>query len=458
METSIRSINPSNGQIIHEYEEMTREEVASIIDRAHEAWSGWRRRTFADRAALMRRAGQILRDRKDEYGGLMAREMGKPIRQGAAEAEKCAWVCDYYADQAEAFLAREAVETDARKSFVTFNPLGIVLAVMPWNFPFWQVFRFAAPGLMAGNAGVLKHSSNVMGCALAIEDVFRAAGFPDGLFRALVIGGGRVDPVIADPRIAAVTLTGSEPAGRAVARRAGEMLKKTVLELGGSDPYVVLEDADVEKAADTCVSSRLVNSGQSCIAAKRFIVVRAVRELFERRFVERMRAAKVGDPMASDTEVGPMARVDLRDDLHDQVQRSIDAGARRLLGGEIPNGNGAFYPPTVLTDVRPGMAAFDEETFGPVAAIVSAEDELEAIRLANRSSFGLGAAVFTSDAARGERIASEELECGSCFVNGLVKSDPRLPFGGIKVSGYGRELSHYGIREFVNVKTVWIGS
>ena len=458
METSIRSINPSNGEIIHEYEEMTREEVALVIDRAHEAWSGWRRRTFADRAALMRRAGQILRDRKDEYGGLMAREMGKPIRQGAAEAEKCAWVCDYYADHAEAFLAREAVETDARKSFVTFNPLGIVLAVMPWNFPFWQVFRFAAPGLMAGNAGVLKHSSNVMGCALAIEDVFRAAGFPDGLFRALVIGGGRVDPVIADPRIAAVTLTGSEPAGRAVARRAGEMLKKTVLELGGSDPYVVLEDADVEKAADTCVSSRLVNSGQSCIAAKRFIVVRAVRELFERRFVERMRAAKVGDPMASDTEVGPMARVDLRDDLHDQVQRSIDAGARRLLGGEIPNGNGAFYPPTVLTDVRPGMAAFDEETFGPVAAIVSAEDELEAIRLANRSSFGLGAAVFTSDAARGERIASEELECGSCFVNGLVKSDPRLPFGGIKVSGYGRELSHYGIREFVNVKTVWIGS
>jgi len=458
METSIRSINPSNGEIIHEYEEMTREEVASIIDRAHEAWSGWRRRTFADRAALMRRAGQILRDRKDEYGGLMAREMGKPLRQGAVEAEKCAWVCDYYADHAEAFLARETVETDARKSFVTFNPLGIVLAVMPWNFPFWQVFRFAAPGLMAGNAGVLKHSSNVMGCALAIEDVFRAAGFPDELFRALVIGSGRVDPVIADPRIAAVTLTGSEPAGRAVARRAGEMLKKTVLELGGSDPYVVLEDADVEKAADTCVSSRLVNSGQSCIAAKRFIVVRAVRELFERRFVERMRAAKVGDPMANDTEVGPMARVDLRDDLHDQVRRSIDAGARRLLGGEIPNGNGAFYPPTVLTDVRPGMAAFDEETFGPVAAIISAEDEKEAIRLANRSSFGLGAAVFTSDTARGERIAAEELECGSCFVNGLVKSDPRLPFGGIKVSGYGRELSHYGIREFVNVKTVWIGS
>ncbi len=457
METSIRSINPTDGETIREYPEMTQAEVSAIVDRAHDAWLEWRRRPFAERAGRMRRAGAILRERKDEFGALMAREMGKPIRQGVGESEKCAWVCEHYAENAEAFLSAEPIGTDARKSFVTFNPLGVVLAVMPWNFPFWQVFRFAAPALMAGNAGALKHSSNVMGCALAIEDVFRRAGFPEGIFRSLLIGSKRVDEVIALERIAAVTLTGSEPAGRSVARKAGEMLKKTVLELGGSDPYVILADADVATAASTCVASRLTNSGQSCIAAKRFIVVDAVRKEFEERFVERMRAARVGDPLQPETDVGPMARSDLRDGLHDQVVKSMRAGARRLLGGEIPPGRGAFYPPTVLTDVKPGMAVFDEESFGPVAAIVPAADETDAIRLANRSKFGLGAAVFTRDAARGERIAAEELEAGCCFVNGLVKSDPRLPFGGIKASGYGRELSHYGIKEFVNVKAVWIG-
>jgi succinate-semialdehyde dehydrogenase/glutarate-semialdehyde dehydrogenase len=332
----------------------------------------------------------------------------------------------------------------------------VVLAVMPWNFPFWQVFRFAAPALMAGNAGVLKHASNVCGCALAIEDIFRAAGFPPDIFRTLLVGSRRVDALLAHPRIVAATLTGSTPAGKAVARRAGELLKKTVLELGGSDPYVVLEDADVEAAAAACVASRLINAGQSCIAAKRFIVVDAVRARFEELFVAGMRAAKMGDPLQEDVTVGPQARRDLRDELHEQVERTVAAGARCVLGGTVPPGPGAFYPPTVLLDVRPGMAAFDEELFGPVGAIVPARDEVEAIALANRSVFGLGAAVFTRDAARGERLAARELEAGCCFVNAAVKSDPRLPFGGIKTSGYGRELAAFGIREFVNIKTVYV--
>jgi succinate-semialdehyde dehydrogenase/glutarate-semialdehyde dehydrogenase len=386
----------------------------------------------------------------------MALEMGKPVAAGRAEADKCAWVCEYYADHAEGFLADEPIATDATHSFVRYEPLGVVLAVMPWNFPLWQVFRFAAPALMAGNAGVLKHASNVCGCALAIEDVFRRAGFPEHLFRSLLVGSRQVDALLGHPRIMAATLTGSTPAGKAVARRAGELLKKTVLELGGSDPYLILEDADVEAAAATCVASRLINSGQSCIAAKRFIVVEPVRSRFEELFVQGMRAAKMGDPLAEDVQVGPQARVDLRDELHGQVERSLLAGARCLLGGAIPPGPGAFYPPTVLADVHPGMPAFDEELFGPVGAIVPARDEAEAIRLANQSVFGLGAAVFTRDVARGERIAARELEAGSCFVNASVKSDPRLPFGGIKQSGYGRELAVFGIREFVNIKTIYV--
>jgi succinate-semialdehyde dehydrogenase/glutarate-semialdehyde dehydrogenase len=387
----------------------------------------------------------------------MAEEMGKPVRDGRAEAEKCACVCEYFAEHAELFLADEPVETDASASFVAFRPLGVVLAVMPWNFPFWQVFRFAAPGLMAGNAGLLKHASNVPGCALAIEEVFREAGFPKGLFRALLVGSERVEELIEHPLVRAVTLTGSGPAGRAVAGAAGRNLKKTVLELGGSDPYVILADADLEAAVETCVKSRLINSGQSCIAAKRFVVVEPVREAFERGFVERMARAIIGDPMDEATDVGPQARTDLRDDLQRQVEETIALGARLLLGGQVPDREGAWYPPTVLTDVKPGSPGYEEELFGPVASIIPVADEAEAIQVANDTSFGLGAAVFTRDLERGRRIAAEELEAGACFVNGLVRSDPRLPFGGIKESGYGRELSAFGIREFVNVKSVWVG-
>lgn len=453
---SIRSINPATGEKIKDYTEMTPHEVKGIIEKAHTAFLDWRQTSFTHRAKLMKKAAQVLRDNAVAYGELMTQEMGKPIASGRAEAEKCAWVCDYYANNAEKFLQPEIIVTDASKSFVTFQPLGVVLAVMPWNFPYWQVFRFAAPGLMAGNAGILKHASNVMGCALAIEDIFRQADFPENLFRALIIGSQQVDAVIENPLVKAATLTGSTPAGKAIAKKAGELLKKTVLELGGSDPYVVLADADLEATVTTCVNSRLINSGQSCIAAKRFIVVESLREKFEQLFVKQMAAAKMGDPMQEDVVVGPQARRDLRDDLHRQVRQSIEKDAACLLGGEIPKGNGAFYPPTVLTNVKPGMPAYDEELFGPVAAIIAVKDETEAIRIANDTVFGLGAAVFTRDVAKGEGIAANELEAGCCFVNALVKSDPRLPFGGVKESGYGRELSHYGIKEFVNIKTVYV--
>jgi len=454
---TLTAINPATGEAIGSYREMEADEVSEILVQAHESHLGWRRVSWQERAAAMGRAAAILRDRAAEFGRLMAVEMGKPARDGRAEAEKCAWVCDYYAENAERFLAAEPVATDASRSYVAFQPLGVVLAVMPWNFPFWQVFRFAAPALMAGNAGVLKHASNVPGCALAIEAVFREAGFPEHLFRTLMIGSAAVAAVIDDPCVAAVTLTGSEPAGRAVAERAGRNLKKTVLELGGSDPYLILADAELEHAAAVCATSRLVNSGQSCIAAKRFIVVPEVRERFTELLVGRMGAAVMGDPLDERTQVGPQARTDLRDDLHRQVTESLARGARLLLGGEVPPGPGAYYPPTVLADVGPGMPAYEEETFGPVAAVIPARDEADAVRLANDTCFGLGAAVFSRDVERAERIAAEELHAGACFVNGLVKSDPRLPFGGVKASGYGRELAAFGIREFVNIKAVWVG-
>jgi succinate-semialdehyde dehydrogenase/glutarate-semialdehyde dehydrogenase len=456
MTMPIESVNPTNGATIRTYKEPSPEEVAAILGQVDEAFGSWRRTSFSERARLMRAAAQVLRARTDEYARLMAEEMGKPIREGRAEAEKCAWVCEYYAESAEGFLSREPIETDARQSFVSFEPLGVVLAVMPWNFPFWQVFRFAAPGLMAGNTGVLKHASNVPGCALAIEAVFREAGFPENVFRTLLIGSKQVERVIEHPKVRAVTLTGSTPAGRAVASASGALLKKTVLELGGSDPYLILEDADLELSVEACVNSRLMNGGQSCIAAKRFIVPRKILPAFEEQFVAKMKAKKMGDPLAEDTDIGPQARHDLRDDLHRQVEASIEAGARCLLGGEIPEGSGAFYPPSVLTGVSKGMPAHDEELFGPVAAIIPVKDEEEGIRVANDSLFGLGAAVFTRDLARGEEIAARRLEAGCCFVNAFVRSDPRLPFGGIKESGYGRELSHYGIKEFVNIKTVYV--
>jgi succinate-semialdehyde dehydrogenase/glutarate-semialdehyde dehydrogenase len=451
----IVSVNPATGEAITTYDEMTPAQVAAAISQAHETWQAWRTTPFATKARLMNRVAEILRQRKEELAKLMAVEMGKPLRQGLAEVEKCAWACEYYADNGEGHLTPDAIKTEGSKSYVAFEPLGVVLAIMPWNFPLWQVYRFAAPALMAGNVGLLKHASNVPGCALVIEEILTQAGFPQGAFRTLLIGSRQVQAVIEHPLVRAVTLTGSTPAGKAVAAQAGAVLKKTVLELGGSDAYIVLEDADLNHAVQTCVNSRLINSGQSCIAAKRFIVVEPVRVAFTDRFVALMKAKKMGDPLMDGTDVGPQARHNLRDDLHKQVLASVERGATLLLGGEIPPGAGAYYPPTVLADVKPGMPAYDEELFGPVAAIIAANNEDDAVRIANDTMFGLGAAVFTNDPKRGERIA-RTLEAGSTFVNSSVASDPRLPFGGIKQSGYGRELGGYGIKEFVNAKTVYV--
>lgn len=450
------TINPATGRTVREYPETTAAELERALHDAHETFGTWRRSPFSERSHALLEAARRLRARADEYAHLMAEEMGKPVASGRAEAEKCAWVCEYYAERGAAELAPREVRTDASRSFVTFQPIGAVLAVMPWNYPFWQVFRFAAPNLMAGNAALLKHAPNVPGCARALEELFREAGFPNGLFRSLFLPEDRVGAVIEDPRVRGVTLTGSVRAGREVAARAGRALKKTVLELGGSDPYVVLADADPAAAAAVCVESRLLNSGQSCIAAKRLIVGASRRAAFEEAVVRKMRAARVGDPLREDTEVGPLARADLRDRLHRQVTESVARGARCLLGGSVPDGPGFFYPPTVLTDVGPGMPAYEEELFGPVAAILPVRDDREALRVANDTAYGLGAAVFTGDPDRGERLAAEELDAGSCFVNAFVRSDPRLPFGGVKQSGYGRELAVFGLHEFVNVKTVWV--
>ena len=452
---SVRSVNPATGRVLETLEGTSPDQIEQALARAHAAFLDWRRRPFADRAGLMRAAARELRTRRDQYAATMTREMGKPIVQAEAEVEKCAVTCDYYAEHAAAFLAEQPRATDAARSYVRFDPLGVVLAVMPWNFPFWQVFRFAAPALMAGNAALLKHASNVPRCALEIEEVFRRAGFPEDLFRSLLIDAGGVKTLIADPRVVAVTLTGSESAGIAIAEQAGAHLKKTVLELGGSDPFIVLADAPLEAAARAAAEARLINSGQSCIAAKRFIVVEAVAERFIERFKAELAGRRMGDPTSRDTQVGPQARVDLRDQLHEQVVESVKRGARPLLGGQVPAGPGAFYPPTLLIAVDRGMPAFDEETFGPVAAVITAKDESDAVRLANDSPYGLGAALWTADRERAGRLAAE-IEAGAVFVNEVVKSDPRLPFGGIKRSGYGRELSEYGIREFVNIKSVWM--
>ena len=453
----LTSTNPATGETVETYEEHTAAQVAALIAETNARQIEWRRTGFEHRAGVLRAVADLLDERTEDLAGLMAAEMGKPVTGGRAEAQKCAWVCRYYADHAAEQLADIPLDADRERSYIHHEPLGIVLAVMPWNFPLWQVFRFAAPALMAGNGGLLKHASNVTGCSLAIERLFADAGSPLGLFRSLKIRSDAVEAVLENDLVRAATLTGSVPAGAAVASTAGRLLKKTVLELGGSDPYVVLADADVEGAAKTCATSRLINSGQSCIAAKRFIVVDEVHDEFVEAFVAEMAAAVMGDPFDEDTTVGPQAQESLRDELHDQVERSIGQGARLLLGGEKAEGPGAFYPPTVLADVTPDMVAGDEELFGPVAAVMRAEDECEAIRIANTTRFGLGAAVFTSDLEKGERIASHELEAGCCFVNDFVASDPRLPFGGIKHSGYGRELSHLGIHEFVNQKTVVVG-
>lgn len=453
---SLKSINPANGQEIAAYEEMSTDEVNGIITAVNDAFDSWRKTSFSHRGELLKNAAAILRSNKEEFGRLMSLEMGKPYSQSLAEVVKCAKGCEYYADNTEEILADRIIETDASKSYVSHQPIGIVLAVMPWNFPFWQVFRFAAPALMAGNVGVLKHASNVQGCALAIEKIFVESGFPENVFRALVISSKNVKSVINNPLVKAVTLTGSTPAGRAVASHAGAALKKTVLELGGSDPYVILKDADLDQAVEACVIGRLLNTGQSCIAAKRFIVVADVLVDFQERLINKMKVKKWGDPFEKNVDLGPMVDESARDELHSQVVKSIERGAEVLLGGAVPDNPGAYYPATVLGSVRPGMPAFDEELFGPAAAVIAAENESEAIKLANQTPFGLGAAVFTSDINKGEKIASEQLEAGNCFVNDFVRSDPRLPFGGIKASGYGRELSSNGILEFVNSKTVYI--
>lgn len=453
---NLKSINPYTGEVIKTYKEFSKKEINQKIEQTHEAWLSWKSTDFTERAVLMRKLAALLKEKKESLAKLMTEEMGKPYLAGIAEAEKCAWVCEYYAEHAEKFLKDQLIKTEARKSFVAFEPMGIVLAIMPWNFPFWQVFRFLAPALMAGNAGVLKHASNVCGCALAIEELVKEAGFPKHLFQSLLVSGKNVNPIIEHPLIKAVTLTGSTAAGKMVAQKAGQELKKCVLELGGSDPYIILENADLEAAAETCVNSRLINNGQSCIAAKRFIVVKAVSKEFTQLFKQKMEAKLMGNPMKKETQIGPQAREDLRDELHQQVKKSIKKGAKCILGGEIPKGKGAFYPATILTKVKKGMPAYDEELFGPVAAIITVKDKDEAIKVANDSVFGLGSAVFTKDLKKGENIAKKQLQAGSAFVNELVKSDPRLPFGGINQSGFGRELSAFGIHEFVNIKTIYI--
>ena len=451
-----KSINPTTGDVIAEYPEMTAANVQDVLEETHRAQQSWSNVSFEDRSRLMLKAGEVLLLNKVRYAQMMTDEMGKIATQGVSEVEKCAWVCRYYAENAEKFLAPEDIATNAHHSFVTYKPMGVVLAIMPWNFPFWQVFRFAAPGLMAGNGCLLKHAPNVFGCALMIESVFRDAGFPEHLFRSLQIDIPETTRVLHDPRVAAVTITSSVNAGRAVAAEAGKVLKKCVLELGGSDPFIVLEDADIEKAVETGIVGRFLNSGQSCIAAKRFIIVDAVYEEFEQKFVEAVSHLKMGDPSEEGVYIGPQARMDLRDGLADQVRRTVSAGARILIGGEIPGGAGSFYPPTVLADVRPGMAAWAEELFGPVATLIRVPDEAEAIRVANDTPFGLGGSVWTQDLERGERIAADQIESGAAFVNDMSKSDPRMPFGGIRQSGYGRELSIFGIREFVNIHSVWV--
>jgi succinate-semialdehyde dehydrogenase/glutarate-semialdehyde dehydrogenase len=450
----MQSVNPFSGEIIQSYREHTPDEAYDIISQVDTAYRQWKLTSFNHRALLMKSLQAKLLEKREILAATMVSEMGKVHREALGEIDKCALACGYYAENSEAFLRNEMVDTGASESYVSYRPVGTILAVMPWNFPFWQVFRFLAPALMAGNTGVLKHASNVSGCALAIEQLVAEAGFPENVFRTLLIGSASVHAVIGHPLIKAVTLTGSTPAGKAVAAAAGAVLKKSVLELGGSDPYLILEDAGVESAARLCVTSRLLNAGQSCIGAKRFIVADSIYDAFKNEFVRLMAAAAYGDPLDPQTVIGPLARTDLRDELHQQVEKSRALGASVLLGGYIPEGKAAFYPPTVLENVVPGMPAYHEELFGPVAVLYRFHTLEEGIRIANDTVFGLGAGIFTADIQKGKELAEKGLEAGCVFVNDFVKSDPRLPFGGIKESGYGRELSSFGIREFMNIKSI----
>ncbi|MFC6825123.1 NAD-dependent succinate-semialdehyde dehydrogenase [Halopelagius fulvigenes] len=449
-------VNPATGEEVETYETQTEEDVDDALGRATDAFDDWRERPLREREELLEAAGEVLRENKREYAETMTREMGKPITQAVSEVEKCAWACDHYAEHASAYLEPEHHPSPSGSTVKTvYEPIGPVLAVMPWNFPFWQVFRFAAPYVTAGNVGLLKHASNVPGCAKAIEEVFREAGYPEDVFQSLLIPSDLVDDIVEDDRVRAATLTGSGPAGRAVAAAAGENLKKTVLELGGSDPYVVLDDADLDDAVETGAWARNQNGGQSCIAAKRFVVHEAVYDEFLDRFVEEIDSYVVGDPTDEETDVGPQAKESLLEDLHEQVEESVEAGANVALGGEPMDREGAYYPPTVLTDVPEGCPADTEEMFGPVATVYEVSDEEEAVEKANDTQFGLGASVWTEDRERGERLA-RRINAGCVYVNQLVKSDPRVPFGGVKESGYGRELSEVGIKEFLNEKTVWV--
>ena len=451
----MKAINPATGEVIQEYTAHSDQEVQEILAQAQAAFQSWRNTEFSHRAVLMRKAADVLERNKARYAKLMSLEMGKPITQAVGEVNKCIWVCKYYADNAGTMLADEPVESDGSKAYVAFQPLGVVLAVMPWNYPMWQVFRFAVPGLMAGNAGVLKHASNVPGSALAIEEVFREAGFPENLFRSLMIGARQVDAVIESDIVKAVTLTGSEPAGTHVASTAAKIVKKAVLELGGSDPFIVLDDVNVGTCAVQAANGRMQNAGQSCIAAKRFIVVEKIADDFVEKFRAAMEIQVVGDPLDEKTTVGPLAKEEFVEDLVELIEDARNKGATIVTGGSRPDGPGSYLLPTIVDKVSEGMRLYDEEAFGPVATVIRVADESEAIAVANGSRFGLGGSVWTKDSKRGERVA-RQVESGAVFVNGITKSDPRLPFGGIKKSGYGRELSHYGIREFVNIKTIWV--
>jgi succinate-semialdehyde dehydrogenase / glutarate-semialdehyde dehydrogenase len=452
---AIATVNPANGETLRAFEALTEAEIEAKIARAIDAFAVNRARSFADRAARMNRAAALLDERKDELGRLITTEMGKPVKAAVAEVQKCATTCRYYAEHAQAFLADEHVETDASESFIRYEPIGPVLAVMPWNFPFWQVFRFAAPALMAGNVGLLKHASNVPQSALAIEQIFIDAGFDTGEFQTLLIGANQVPRLLDDPRVKAATLTGSEPAGASVASDAAKQIKKSVLELGGSDPFIVMPSADLDEAVNIAVKARVINNGQSCIAAKRFIVHEAIADAFEQKFVAAMESLKIGDPLDESVDVGPLAMPQIVNDLDEQVRKSVAAGAKLLTGGRRIGERGNFYAPTVLTNVTEEMPVYAEETFGPVATLFRVRDFDEAVRIANATDFGLGSSVWTNDRGEAARFV-DAIEAGQVFVNAMVASDPRVPFGGVKHSGFGRELGVYGIREFVNVKTVWI--
>ena len=452
---SLISINPTTGEEVNSYKKHSTSELKYILGQAASDQSTWSQTSLNFKKSCIENLAGNLRDNAKEFASLMAEEMGKPLSQGLGEVEKCAWLCEYYLQNAEKILEDKHIEISGQKSLITIQPLGLVLGIMPWNFPFWQVYRFAIPTITVGNGAILKHASNVQGCAMAIESTFRNSGFPENIFRNIILSGSEVDKVIESPEISAVTLTGSTPAGKSVASTAGSVLKKTVLELGGNDPYIILNDAKIENAVDSCISGRALNSGQSCIAAKRLIVVDGLYDSFIEILERKLSSKIMGDPF-DNVDIGPMVSDIARDEVHEQVLNSIEQGANCLLGGKIPEGSGAFYPITLLTDVKPGMTAFDQEIFGPVFSVIRANDEDDALLLANHTEFGLGAAVFTSDNAKGEEIAKNKINAGLCFVNDFVKSDPRLPFGGIKDSGYGRELSSFGMLEFANIKTVVI--